>query len=252
MAKGNLLKSLIFISANLFFGISPSWAARSDKKCQSAYQSWIRKAGVSDSTAVRQEWDVSKFSDPRSHNEESFRYIVHMINYTHSPRQTFKYFQSFLGKTPCSWVSASLIDQAHTGTYGEFGFILKVPAENILLAATADIGSSYNSTNTDPGVFYLTLHQALSRVGPLKTPSEILTGTDTFKRHPFFQVPWYNEVLVQGMRSKPISIVGILVAPDQNRVEGVDERLREQQLAELLQLANLEKLPIVYVKAAKN
>lgn len=112
-------------------------------------------------------------SDPSSHNEESFRYLIHAFNPFVSSSMRLINAQHALAKQQNgrNWkvdpshgdqtinlyeqpervlervsLSMSLIDQDHTGTWGDGGIIIEVPEKNIVATSNTDMGSM----NSDP------------------------------------------------------------------------------------------------------
>jgi hypothetical protein len=112
-------------------------------------------------------------SDPSSHSEEGFRYLIHAFNPLASPSmalintihahakhqrgedhridpshgdQTINLFEQPERVAQRVSLSMSLIDQAHTGTWGDGGIIVEVPEQNIIATGGQDIGSM----NSDP------------------------------------------------------------------------------------------------------
>ena len=112
-------------------------------------------------------------SDPYSHGEEGFRYLIHafnpfasssmgMINAAHALAkkergedhrldpsdgdQTINLYEQPERVAQRVSLSMSLIDQDHTGTLGDGGIIVEVPEQNIIATSTQDMGSM----NSDP------------------------------------------------------------------------------------------------------
>lgn len=139
-----------------------------------------------------QEWTTS---DPSHHNPENFRYIIHAITDEARSAQlaitrlgmmidgedmekiqkvsAFDDPETFLKRR---FISASVIDQIHRGTWGNAGVILEVPQGNIVQAANQDTGSTPNKR----------LLQTGDRV---EEASRILQQTPTAS---------YNEVIISG------------------------------------------------------
>lgn len=155
-----------------------------------------------------QEWAPSKFSNPREHNSKKFRYIIHtVINpfyfFSKTERIEFDFLinivsnPNFLKTHPA--LSASVITQEFRVTsLNAAGFILKVPAENIIATAPEDM-QIHNSRHTSE----TELRKEISRVQMeygIKSPDEILN-------------PGLNEVLTVGTMKdgSSIEIIGVLV-----------------------------------------
>lgn len=116
--------------------------------------------------------DVPKWggvTDPSDHNPEQFRYLVHAINpFSSMNALTIAMYDMEAGTTHDeSWgdqkismydqperlgervsLSMSLIDQDHTGTWGEAGLIVEAPEDNIVLTSTSDAGTHNNNLNS--------------------------------------------------------------------------------------------------------
>jgi len=106
-------------------------------------------------------------TDPKEHNPKKFRYLVHAFNpfatisqslvaisaelpgaYKVDKAQGDQSINLFdqperLGERVS--LSMSLIDQEHTGTWGQGGIIVEAPEENIVITSPTDIGSHNSS-----------------------------------------------------------------------------------------------------------
>jgi hypothetical protein len=154
------------------------------------------------SNQISENWAGS--TDPSHHNPDEFRYMVHAIN----PSSMVKYFEQSaipagveasefdgdpsidLAKRPellagRLGVSMTVVDEAHRGTYGRAGVIVKVPSENVIMASPSDIGSAVNDRHL--------LSRQAARAGEPPSADNVLAGT----------VPAmgsYNEVVAVGTR----------------------------------------------------
>ena len=107
-------------------------------------------------------------TDPATHDPTQFRYLVHAVNpfAKMSALTTLKYDKEDGRIADSTWgdqsinmydeperiaervsLSMSLIDQDHTGTWGNCGLIVGAPEGNILVTGTTDIGS--HNSNLD-------------------------------------------------------------------------------------------------------
>jgi hypothetical protein len=198
---------------------------------------------------IRESWSETKFSNPNSHDQGKFRYFVHMIARSHNRSQhslaeIYNFISDSVGKNPCAYLSTSIIDQSHRGTFGSVGFILQVPKENVLIAEAHDIGSGFFGDNHDPLQFNYYLQRTVVKVGPLRTADEILARTPLYKEYTYDYHPPYNEVLVEGFYHQPIKIVGVVVNRDSDFRDG-DNVARDQKIVELKKLATKFGLPVV-------
>jgi hypothetical protein len=107
-------------------------------------------------------------------------------------------------------ISTSVIDQDHVSSYYPFGFILKVPPENVYSAAPED-----QSVKNRAEDFLKELTRVLHNKAhdKLLTPEQVLEGTKRDKGN-----TGYNEVVVVGRspEGKKVEVTGIFVkiAPD--------------------------------------
>lgn len=169
-------------------------------------------------------WEMT---DPRHHNPDSFRYIVHALadeedltesnasDHYRAGLETGLEVEEpvdprvdpagFLGR---KYISCSLIDQDHQDTSGMTGVILAVPRENILQASGHDMGVTYNDQvyrlDADPH---------------LPSPDEVLEQT----------LPGdYNEVLISGEgKAKFAGAFTVVYAPGKSVRPDLDMKIRE-------------------------
>lgn len=191
------------------------------------------------SAEVRALWAPSEFSNPHTHNPQSYRYLVHTIDINgsqFSAESSFQFIENVVGRRECATYSASLIDQDKRGTFGRIGFILEVPEANILLAKNSDMGSVSLSTNEDPKKFNDTLNWYLKVVGTLPKPEALLKLTSS-------QV--YNEVLVEGKVARGIKIIGVFIKSGTE-----NDPTRSKLIKQIANVAATRSLPIVVIENA--
>jgi len=194
--------------------------------------------GGTESLPSLKDWEMT---DPKHHNPEKFRYIVHAlsddedldfslamehyrggldsgfpIEHPIDPRVNPK---EFLQK---KYLSCSLIDQDHQDTTGMTGLILAVPKENILRAHPMDLGTTYNeevfNLDSDPD---------------LPDAQDILEQT---------MPSYYNEVLITntsktGKKIKYAGAFTFVFAPGKSVRPDLDGKIRE--------FAKKQKIPLI-------
>lgn len=191
-------------------------------------------------------------TDPRHHNPCNFRYLVHAVHLPDSlVRCTQRLFivQEYrqgrvqsnsrpidllenpydIAEKPV--ISASLINQDRTGTWGPGGFILEVLPEHVQRTSPRDTGTDFIGLSS--------LRSDSSQ--PPLLPQEILTPEGLLERTDPYT---YNEVVLSG-RTKagtPVRIVGIFIVKLPNG-EVLDEVLAQK----LRELAYRHKWPIVFI-----
>ncbi len=140
-------------------------------------------------------------TNPDQHDTQNFRYLVHAINpasrvhmntlaaqeqirseITKSLEgdQSINLSQSPEGLSGRIALSMSLIDQNHTGTWGQAGLIVGVPSANLLMGSNHDIGAHLYNRN-------LLIRQAQNMSVP--APEDILRQTGRGS---------YNEIIAYG------------------------------------------------------
>lgn len=201
------------------------------------------------SPQVRASWAPEKFSDPGKHDRNNFRYIVHMVDLMgqhFSAESSYQYISQEIANNPCATISVSVIDQNKNATFGSVGFILRVPAENVLLAKGMDFGTFNLGQNHDPRYFNYAVNLFAQSAGQLSAPEKILEQTndkaDLYK---------YNEVLVQGNVRDGIAIIGIIIDPsnaDVMRLEATsfDKEEHDRLVTGMTEIAHKNNLPVVY------
>src|SRR5687768_9961993 len=91
---------------------------------------------------ARSRWNPSQFTDPKDYQPDNFQFIVHGVGGVQSTMRDAQTIELFKNPEPIlkdrAHISASLIDQDHCLFAGSYGFILKVPEENIFAASPSD------------------------------------------------------------------------------------------------------------------
>jgi hypothetical protein len=141
-------------------------------------------------------------------------------------------------------ISTSLIDQGHVSSYYPWGFILRVPPENIISANRSDQAVTNRPKNV------INEMQRVNREKGLSTPEEILAATtgrngDT----------GYNEVVVIGRspEQKQVDVTGIFVkvAPGNNLYirsrQNDDEPFVHDLIDEIDACSRQHNIPIVNI-----
>jgi hypothetical protein len=94
-------------------------------------------------------WDPEQFAEPAEHAAgKSFRYIVIALqNQAKDKNRAYKYthFLENPGILENFMNSTSVIDEEHRGTYTPYGFIIRVPAENVEVASPKDVSIANQS-----------------------------------------------------------------------------------------------------------
>ena len=140
-------------------------------------------------------------------------------------------------------ISTSVIDQEHKATYFPWGFILRVPPENIISAQFKDQGVANRPTNV------ITEMERVHRDKGLATPEEVLAATTGRNGE-----TGYNEVVVLGTspEGKQIDVTGIFVkvTPD-NKLYTRNREGEKPYVAELVEeikkCSRAHNIPVVKV-----
>ena len=161
-----------------------------------------------------------KTTDPKKHNPENFRYIVHTIinrnnDYVASlrgkprneqSRQKYTDLQGFLERP---FTSCTLIDETHRGTYSQakipHGFILEVPEENIIAINPNDMGKPWDVEDKEE--FQSRNKKDIDLRKQTPSAQDFLNaGVSEF----------YNELVVSGIgpEGRKISITGVFLIVD--------------------------------------
>lgn len=118
-----------------------------------------RASGAPD--AIRMQWE-QEFNSPQSYKKDKFRFLVHGIQgrgariIQHMTLLEKRAFDSdhhvdllqspqLIGSKKL--ISCSIIDQNHRGTFGEAGFILRAPFDNVMAMSPEDLGTNFFSPN---------------------------------------------------------------------------------------------------------
>ena len=197
-----VVKHLLFIAIIAFGVISFGSLSDCEMPAEQGGQSFDRDKYSS--AEARQTWDESHFTDPKHHDPQKFAYIIHTVDHLQTRRSlevVMDYILNHTAAGPCSTISTSVITEQKQSAFGEIGFILSVPSENILAAKGGDLYSKVLGNNSDPVIFHSSMIDLVNRIGPLISLKQVVEETP---------VGIYNEILVQGRKVKPISIIGII------------------------------------------
>lgn len=195
----------------------------------------------------KRSWE-NGFSNPRNHNEKSFRYNVYafqggfgetmqtMFVLNHAI-DTGRYpFEKDidLRKQPfrvgeISLLSTSVIDDQKRRTFGHAGLILSSPFENVLDMSPTDVGTNFAKPE-----------QAEKKSNGLKFTLDELTEKTSAREH--------NEVRIKGKtESGEIKVIGFWYKADHNG-EPLDETLYE----EMRKFSILHGLPLVAIREPRS
>jgi tetratricopeptide (TPR) repeat protein len=193
------------------------------------------------SEEVRKLW-AKAATDPKSHQKDFYRYFVRTSVELESQLErqrswallggdySLAYQKSKIHERPA--ISTSFIDQNHRAVYHNmgYGYILEVPAENIILTYSSNAWLPYE----------MSLKWAKQELGKyrLATPDDLLSRTD-----PLF----FNEVVVIGTHpedsTKKIRISGIFVKTNHSQ-----PLVEDLLLEDLSDLAKNLAVPIVNIE----
>ena len=157
------------------------------------------------------------FTDPATHNDRNFRYIVFGMMNTYTGRGiSYRTILNDPDILKTFMISTSIIDQSHRSTYYPYGFILDVPTKNFVSANAKDQAfKNYKSVLTGVQVVDNDMKSEVMRVGnayPLpNAPQDILNATTGRSGD-----SGYNEVVVLGTAPEgtQIGIAGIFKKVD--------------------------------------
>jgi len=190
----------------------------------------------------------SGFTDPNDNNSQQYRYLVHGIG----NEQRVALQRTFLIKStqPQEYdssqlidllldpfrisqkriISASVVDQDHTATYGEVGFILKAPAENVLKMSPQDNGTFFS--NPDNAIKKMRDEPSINSLESLMNQ----TGN--------FSAESWNEVCLEGTtESGSVEIIGVFIKTNKRG------NPKNPEMAEKIQqVANRYGLPIIKIE----
>ena len=186
------------------------------------------------------------FTDPKEHNYDNFCYLIHAfqgstgeiiqklvaIDALKKGEGDIQQFIDLLEEphriADKKIVSASVIDQNHTATFGECGLILKTPPENVLAAFSEDTGTKF----VDPDKVIESSKRNLCTV------DELMKATKPDQ---------YNEVQILGnTRQGKMEIIGFWIKVDE---EG--EPLDSETAQKVSNLAKWDKMPLVRITEKK-
>jgi len=192
---------------------------------------------------VRASWAPEMFTDPKNHNSENYRYILHTIDnfgISYSAHSSYD-FISKTAENPCSSISATLVSSEKRKTFGTLGFILSVPAENILFSGPKDLSSFVLNSNQDPVMFNSALNQFFKdyEKGPFLTPDQLLKVTDPSS---------YNEVLIQNKFIESVKVSAVFMVDNPSTAYGSPEK-RDALIEEMKVLAQERNIPFLHFKA---
>jgi hypothetical protein len=181
-------------------------------------------------------------SDPRQHNPQEFRYLIHSFNDFNQALSIQTVTSGFSEQQAVNLqqqpdrvadrvsLSMSLIDQAHTVTWGPGGLIVKAPESNVLIASPEDAAVS----NSD---IQALKEDAASR--KLLSPDEVLSDTPDGK---------YNEIVAVGRdaNGNQLELDGFFIVQD------VDGDISNEPLKRHLQTLAIQKgLPFITITDAR-
>lgn len=190
----------------------------------------------------RESWE-NGFSDPRYHNEKSFRYLVYAFQseYGESLQRMFilshaiKNGPDSIGENidlfnqpsrvkDVTLLSTSVIDDKKRRTFGSAGLLLSAPFENVLDMSHTDVGTNFAKPE-----------ETITRSGGLKYTLDQLTDKTSDI--------WHNEVRIKGKtESGEITVQGFWYKVN-HKGEPLDKNLYEK----MKYLSNLLKLPLISI-----
>lgn len=176
---------------------------------------------------------IRDFTSPRNHNPNQFQYFVHSIDIPLSKGLTVSeihtYILNELATNPQRFLSTSLVDEKHPGTFGRIGFILEVPESSVVAAKPSDMGTSLFASGGRSAELINTLITYFKSKYPNTSPAEILNTTNPQS---------YNEVLISGKDLKIIGLFKKLVTTSE------DQQLHEFAKQSDLPLIQLKDVPL--------
>jgi hypothetical protein len=92
-------------------------------------------------------WFSGRFSNPKSHDPRRFLYVVHAVREDHAGVLNFLRNSS---ASPEYLISASVVNERKSYTFGRVGFILEVPPENIVSTSPQDTAIINNWVTDSP------------------------------------------------------------------------------------------------------
>lgn len=181
------------------------------------------KIVISDLANDQLKWSSENFTNPKNHNPENYRYIIHSTGFSWRPIKQIYEFLRNPTMAPEYILSVSVVDHLRmTEPYGSLvGFILKVPSENIIAAHTQDMSvvNGWKNQLYENGGHVLLDHfgiktridyeRLLFKKFGLKEPKVIANPpADAINPH--------NEVAISkvGANGRPINVIGIFIMQD--------------------------------------
>jgi hypothetical protein len=183
---------------------------------------------------VRVAWAPAHFSNPREHNSQKFRYIIHAIR----EDSYVRLFENPELLSNLTHLPMSVIDEAHRGLFSKSGFILSVPEQNIIFTSPRDVGSPVGAHPLTESK--LAAIESRRREFGIRDPSEILENT---KGH--------NEILawVNLESGGQIAITGIFVRTNTLSDGSKTWVVSRERGQEIKRLAHKMNLPIVEIES---
>ncbi|MDE1762125.1 MAG: hypothetical protein KGH59_01960 [Candidatus Micrarchaeota archaeon] len=140
--------------------IEGTWSAESLRMHSNYLREIERVAGINSAYIGTKSIGGWKTTNPKMHRHTNFRYIVHAIlegGELHQFEGDEKDFPEYLSdpfKSPSDfmrrkYISCSVVDQAHTATFADGGFILDVPEQNIRRASPTDLHATVRKDGTE-------------------------------------------------------------------------------------------------------
>ncbi len=179
------------------------------------------------SNGIRDTWSDYHFTDPRKHQDSSFRYIVHALKPPWDDVDSRQPALRILGDPTNilrSWtaISCSVINQHHRATYRDFGLILRVPSFNVLTTYGEDqfFKNSMGLYSPRGGPTLKPIQRAAqmstyvmdkdTQFGGMKTPAEVLHTSGG-------GVGGINEIIVTGLspEGRFIRVIGLFLIVDE-------------------------------------
>lgn len=127
-------------------------------------------------------WAPSRFTDARLHRAEKYRYIVHAVRWPGNLRNA----EDLIINGKLTQLSASIINQYHTQTFGDVGFILSVPKEAVVSAAQYDLHSQRTLDRDESNSEYEQRFVKIYRALGLPDPNKILSSPDASWNEVFY------------------------------------------------------------------
>lgn len=165
-----------------------------------------------DSDAIRTQWEQG-FSAPQQYGQDQFRLLVHGIQsqvtraiqyialieksgFDNDHHVDLLQSPQLIGSKKL--ISCSIIDQDHRGTFGDAGFILRAPFDNVMAMSPEDLGTNFFNPNETHG------HMSTSKK---HMNIDALLGSTSPRR--------WNEIVLSGQtEAGEVKIVGAFVKTD--------------------------------------